>query len=254
MGVNQVLAYRAREFMSAKAFVEFWLQEEPDADPYGVVQLLSQLVEAERTCIHRADFTRVHDFWNEKQGAIRNQLRKDALARFAEILASRNGIDELESVPLARDALVVAFEKINIRGPRFLYPPSPTDHPEQPSLKAATESQASKSAADGAYRRNYDHSEDFSWMRWWGVEYTFSPKQAFVVEILLREFEAQRPGLTIRLIEDEVEEQFRTQRRSAFRLRDLFKDSSRGVHPAWGAMIQSVGKGRYALCPPPEAG
>jgi hypothetical protein len=253
MGVNQVLGYRAREFMTAKAFVEFWLEEEPGADPYDVVQLLAQLVEAERTCIHRPDFNRLHDFWNEKQGAIRNKLRKDALALLPAIVAKRNGIDELESVPLARDALVIAFEKINIRGPRFLYPPSPTDDARQSSPKTATDSQPSNLAGHDAGDRKYEYPEDFSWIRWWGVQYTFSPKQAFVIELLFREFEAKRPGLTIRMVEDEVEERFGTRRRATFRLRDLFKDSARGVHPAWGTLIKSVGKGRYALCPPVEA-
>lgn len=242
MGIREVQAYRAREYMTAREFIGFWLEEEPGADPFEVVSLLADLIDAERTCVHRRDFHPIDDFWLDEQAAARNELKDKALALFKSILADRNGIEETESIPLSRDALAKAFGKLEIPGPRFLYPPSPTGVPIPPPgpshVAPATVHPRASELASGLCR----HSEDFRTAVWYGESFRFSGRQAKAIEALWAEWEKGDLGLsqqTIGYIVDSASDRFQ--------LRDIFRK-----HRAWGRMIQPAGgKGIFRLGPPP---
>lgn len=247
MGIREVLAYRAREFMTAREYIGFWLAEEPGADPYEVVALLADLIEAERTCVHRRDFHPIDDFWDEDQAAARNELRDKALALFKSILATRSGLEETESVPLSRDALVKAFETLDLPGPRFLYPPSPTEasipSPGPAHIAPAIVHPRASELASGQCQ----HSEDFRTAVWYGEKFKFSARQALAIEALWCEWEKGDLGLSQDALADIVKSAS-----NRFQLRNLFRvsGSSNEMHPAWGRMIHPDGKGLFKLARP----
>jgi len=83
------------------------------------------------------------------------------------------------------------------------------------------------------------HNEDFTWVRWFGEEYTFARVQAAIVRELWHEWDAGRGGLTkkriiILLGKDGTNEMSSI---DDFAPAKTFKD-----HPAWGTMIVNTTK------------
>lgn len=85
------------------------------------------------------------------------------------------------------------------------------------------------------------HSADFTYVSWRGTEYTFAlGVQSTTVKALWQEHERTGLGLHQETIRKEVDPE-----RDNFRLDKVFRG-----HPAFGAMIQSGGDGRFRLVPP----
>ncbi len=91
------------------------------------------------------------------------------------------------------------------------------------------------------------HNSEFTWVRWYGVEYTFAKgQQSRVVQALWREWEDcdRRPGVGI---SQEKLGEVAGSSAERFELRSVFKD-----HPAWRKMINRASKGSFALFPPDD--
>ena len=96
----------------------------------------------------------------------------------------------------------------------------------------------------------FRHSPDFHSVRWEGQEFTFTPRQSLVVQLL---YEAHSKGVPEvgqnRILEDVGSLEKPTRGRllkPPTRLRDLFRN-----HPAWGSLIvQGAKRGNYRLSLP----
>ena len=98
------------------------------------------------------------------------------------------------------------------------------------------------------------HSADFTSVDWYGTKYQFTKGQADAVRMLWENWENGTPSLSQGTIGEAVSGV------DQFRLRDLFrtvdvkakkrKKRSMVLHPAWGKMIVSCGKGIFKLNPP----
>ncbi len=88
------------------------------------------------------------------------------------------------------------------------------------------------------------HSLDFRSARWYGLELVFTVTQSQCVAVLWRAWECKTPAVAESAVLEEAES-------SSDRLRDVF---NKGKHPAWGTMIQKVGKDMYRLAPPDSSG
>lgn len=87
------------------------------------------------------------------------------------------------------------------------------------------------------------HSDDFRTVNWYGTEYIFTFTQAECVRVLWEEWARGTPEVS------EVTIQSKMGRRCG-RLRDVFKKSNNGTHPAWGTMICRGTKGAFRLKKP----
>jgi len=88
------------------------------------------------------------------------------------------------------------------------------------------------------------HSADFTFVRWFGTEYTFAlGVQSQAVQALWNEWEKSGLGLHQETIRDAVDPERPTN--SAFRMDKVFRDNR-----ALGTMIQKVGDGKYKLAQP----
>jgi hypothetical protein len=88
-----------------------------------------------------------------------------------------------------------------------------------------------------------DHSDDFNSVFWFGKQYTFTVKQAKVIETLWRALERKTPAVPLVDLLEAADS-------TATRLRDVFK-SGQTVNPAWrDKMIINAGKGAYQLSAP----
>lgn len=246
MGAKEILAYRDRAVMSVRQFIELWLDEHLDDEPHHAAELLADLIEAERASIEIPDNDVRFDWLVEEVAEARNNLQRKTIAELREMVRQRSGIEAAPDTLLNREGLVTAFAQFTYQAPRFLYPPDS-------SIPAGHADSHQGSSGNGAGEElPYGHSEDFSMVWWYGARYSFSPKQAFVVELLWREFENHGLGLTQRTIGGLLEDRYGKPKIGDFRLRDLFKISpnSARMHPAWETMIQKVSKGTFALRPP----
>jgi hypothetical protein len=91
--------------------------------------------------------------------------------------------------------------------------------------------------------RQPSHSADFTFVNWFGTEYTFAlGVQSSAVQALWGEWERSRLGLHQDTIRNQIDAE-----RDSFRMNAAFRN-----HPAFGTMIQSCGDGRYKLAPPRE--
>jgi hypothetical protein len=86
------------------------------------------------------------------------------------------------------------------------------------------------------------HSEDFTFLHWYGTDYNFTKTQAACVKALYEAWENKTPVLTEETILEKAGS-------CGNRLRDVFKTKDR-MHPAWNTMIVSTGKGRFQLKEP----
>jgi hypothetical protein len=88
-----------------------------------------------------------------------------------------------------------------------------------------------------------DHSDDFNSVFWFGKQYTFTVKQAKVIERLWRAWERKTPAVPLVDLLEAADS-------DAKRLRDVFKPGQT-VNPAWkDKMIIEAGKGAYRLSAP----
>jgi hypothetical protein len=82
------------------------------------------------------------------------------------------------------------------------------------------------------------HSVDFTFVNWYGTEYTFAlGVQSSAVEALWDEWEKSGLGLHQDTIRNSIDAE-----RDSFRMDKAFRN-----HPAFGTMIQSIGDGKYKL-------
>jgi hypothetical protein len=87
------------------------------------------------------------------------------------------------------------------------------------------------------------HSEDFVSVRWDGTLFTFTKVQAACVRALWEAADAGTPVLSQETLQEKS-----GSNRDTFRLDHVFRESKTSKpHPAWGAMIVSVGKGLFSL-------
>jgi hypothetical protein len=91
------------------------------------------------------------------------------------------------------------------------------------------------------------HSDDYSTVNWYGTRYVFNRRQqAQVVALLWGSEELPFPAIRVGTIRKHL-----GSAADVFRLGEIFRDSSKGTkHPAWGTMIQQIGKGLYQLIAP----
>ena len=90
------------------------------------------------------------------------------------------------------------------------------------------------------------HSQDFASVNWFGKTYEFTKRQAACVRLLWAEWERGRLGLAEETIGEEVDSAA-----DRFRLMHVFRDKSRGAHPAWETMIVRGGpRGVFRLAEP----
>lgn len=85
------------------------------------------------------------------------------------------------------------------------------------------------------------HAPDYSSVLWYGIPFTFTPRQALAVECLWLAWER---GLTVSL-----GQLIAAARTGKVRAPDLFKDNA-----AWGVMIHGAPNRCYCLAPPPKQG
>ena len=98
-----------------------------------------------------------------------------------------------------------------------------------------------RSMAPGDAKPAARHSADFTYVRWFGVEYTFAlGVQADAVRVLWEEWERTGLGLHQQTIRERIDAE-----RDNFQIPKAFRG-----HPAFGMMIVSGGDGRYRLNPP----
>ena len=258
MGAKEILAYRDRAVMSAKQFIEFWLEEYPKDQPYQVALILAELIEAERGCINIPNRKSKFDYLNDYVAEARNELKRTTLAGLRRMADDRGGIDAIPTVSLSRDDLVKALAKLKFSGPRFLYPPTSAEASEQPVRNGGSAAHVTAARGGEEVALGYDHtahprtaelasglcghSEDFRTAVWYGESFRFSGRQAKAIEALWAEWAKGDLGLsqqTIAFVIDSASDRFQ--------LRYIFRR-----HRAWGRMIHPAGgKGIFRLGPPP---
>ena len=242
MGAKEILAYRDQVVMSAKHFIELWLEEYPKDDPHDAALILAELVKAYRNCIHIPNKNPKFDYLNDDIAAARNKIQSTTIAGLRAMAAERKGVDTTPTVSLNRDALAEAFQRIEIPGPRFLYPPSPAGIPP---ITAGLRQNAAPTADPRAAQLASGlctHSEDFRTVLWYGEGFDFSGRQAKAIEALWLEWKKGDLGLSQQTIGDIIDSAS-----ERFQLRDIFRK-----HRAWGRMIHPAGgKGIFRLGPPP---
>lgn len=79
------------------------------------------------------------------------------------------------------------------------------------------------------------HSIDFRSVRWYGVDYVFTPAQSLIVQALWNAWENKTPRMGARAL-------LRAADMISDKISDLFKE-----HPAWNVMIHTDNKGNYWL-------
>ncbi len=84
------------------------------------------------------------------------------------------------------------------------------------------------------------HSIDFRSVRWYGVDYVFTPAQSLIVKALWKAWENNTPRIGARTL-------LRASSMVSDKISDLFKE-----HPAWNVMIMTDSKGNYWLSPNPS--
>lgn len=84
------------------------------------------------------------------------------------------------------------------------------------------------------------HSIDFRSVRWYGVDYYFTPAQSLIVQALWTAWENKTPRLGAKAL-------LRAADMVSDKISDLFKE-----HPAWNVMIMTDSKGNYWLSPNPS--
>jgi hypothetical protein len=87
-----------------------------------------------------------------------------------------------------------------------------------------------------------EHSEDFTQVTWHGQDYIFNLRQAACIRLLWAEWAASGRGMHERTIGEKI-----GTNNAAYRLRDTFRVKGGKQHPAWGAMIMSLGGCIYDL-------
>jgi hypothetical protein len=100
------------------------------------------------------------------------------------------------------------------------------------------------------------HSDDFTSVIWFDVEYHFTKGlQAECVRVLYEAWQSRKgSNKTVSLSEATIGDKAKSSN-VRFRLEHVFKPYNKGTHkrqahPAWDTMIKSVGKGMFALIPP----
>jgi hypothetical protein len=99
------------------------------------------------------------------------------------------------------------------------------------------------------------HADDFTSVRWFGVQHDFAKGlQAESIRHLWEAWEQGGHGLSEQTIGEKA-----GSGSNRFRLYHVFAPydrttRKRTAHPAWGTMIRPAGKGRYRLAPPDDAG
>lgn len=89
------------------------------------------------------------------------------------------------------------------------------------------------------------HSEDYTFVNWFGTKYTFAiGVQSQVVEVLWKEWKATGLGLHQQTIRNRVDAE-----NDNFKMTNAFRN-----HSAMGKMIKMRGDGRYQLCEPDADG
>lgn len=116
--------------------------------------------------------------------------------------------------------------------------PVPCPEPQPAPLPAVPPAEPATPALDAR------HSVDFRSVRWFGIDYTFTPTQAAVVKSLWENWENETPDVG----QDAILEGAGSE---CDRLRDLFRN-----HPAWGTLIVPTGSANartYRLAEPSPA-
>jgi hypothetical protein len=109
-----------------------------------------------------------------------------------------------------------------------------------------TEGTRSQPPPPNAQVSSVSYDDDFRFVNWYGIEYTFSVNQACCVQVM---WEAAQIGTTALTAETIMDKGLG----KVGRLRDVFKlAGDQGTHPAWGTMIIPVAgrKGMYRLSKP----
>lgn len=248
MGATQIQQYWNRAVLTAREFVELWLEEVPGDDPYAVLQMLAKLIMDDYRCLPTPWYQEpLVELFKPEFGEERREGQRKAAAALRRIVAERGDIDQAKRVYFRRNGLVEAFEAKGTKAPSFLYPPSLPNQirraQESGELDAAM--RTSRSAALGC-----DHTPDFRSVRWFGVRHAFSIAQGRAIEVLWNAWENGELGVPQKEIGELIESESNN-----FRLRDLFRvpKDPKGMHPAWKTMIHDVGRGMYALSRPPAA-
>jgi len=115
--------------------------------------------------------------------------------------------------------------------------------PPTPDAEADAEARgdAGGPVEDPHGNRKAIHSSDYTFVNWFGTEYTFAlGVQSSAVKALLQEWERSGLGLHQDTIREAVDPE-----RDSFRMDIAFRN-----HRAFGTMIQRCGDGRFKLAPP----
>jgi hypothetical protein len=107
---------------------------------------------------------------------------------------------------------------------------------------ATTPASAAQRASESGPEAPCNHSEDYSSVRWFGATYTFTKTQARCIQKMWEEYEKGTSGLS-----EETLGVAAGSSAARFRLREVFRNKKSGMHPAWGTMIISLGKGVFGL-------
>lgn len=113
-----------------------------------------------------------------------------------------------------------------------------TAHSNAIAINAGNAAQGDDEAEGTPAKSDVAYSDGFRSVRWFGDEFTFTPTQAACVKVLWRYWEQGTPGVGQVTILDEAGS-------CSEQLRNVFKGKK--MHPAWGTMIKTAGKGVFKL-------
>ncbi len=133
-------------------------------------------------------------------------------------------------------------KKAKKRVRRFLHTTS-----QEHQKKGCTPNQITSTASN---MEVFEHSEDFTSVIWFGTKYGFNKTQAKCIEILWKEWEKGKFGLSEKTISEGIgssDENYKL--KNTFRTKKKNKGGGYIMHPAWGTMIvpADTGKGIFKL-------
>jgi hypothetical protein len=186
---------------------------DPQSQPPELVEMIKQLRQAKDSVQEKGRIL----YQVATQWGVDAQFLKPLAASLQVTLQTENIFRTLESIAMSIKAL--AFERR-----------------EGSQQQAAEQAKASSRA-----RPESTHSADYTFVNWYGTEYTFAlGVQSSAVKALWDEMETSGLGLHQDTIRNAIDAE-----RDSFRMDTAFRN-----HGAFGTMIQRCGDGRYRLAPP----
>ncbi len=221
-------------------FEELWGQAREEAEWHRIQTVNDPAYRALR---NDPEWRALEQEYAAGMGKFGERLRRFA-ARFRDELSADEQA-EADKVHAEREAFLCrvrqrAWALMQDYGlPRGIEQAAPRPGDAEPDAQANTK--PSGVAQPGQGKAEASHSADFTFVNWYGTEYTFAlGVQSSAVKALWGEWEKTGLGLHQDTIRNAVDPE-----RDSFRMDKAFRN-----HPAFGTMIQNTGDGKYKLAAP----